>query len=78
MKFNNSARFSNPKVKDAYNKLFWKLNKFNFENFMNKISEKVSRKSLVLTKEVLHEREQLENVISTVKHKIMQGLNKIN
>jgi len=48
-----------------------------FKAFMLKI-DRLDRKSLILTKEVLKEREKLEFTINKLQPKIQKGLDKMN
>ena len=77
-KFNNSALFADntEEIEDCFDAMFWKMVFRSFKNFFVEF-EKSPSVSLQLTKEVLKEREQLQNLIEGLNPQIMIGLSKI-
>ena len=86
-KFNNSAIFAdntetapeNEEDEDEdyrFDKMFWKMGARSFKKFFRDF-EKSQSVSLQLTKEVLKEREQLQNLVEGLTPQINQGLSKI-
>ena len=78
-KFNNSVLFAdNSGEDDEYNfyKMFWKMGIKSFEKLFKGLAE-MEPKSLVLTKQVLDERAQLEVRLSGLRKKIYLGINKL-
>ena len=79
-KFNNSALFvANSCVddEDNFDRMFWKMGIKSFEKFFQGLAG-MEPKSLVLTKQVLDERAQLEVRLSALKEKIDLGVNKLS
>ena len=79
-KFNNSALFvanSGDDDEDNFDKMFWKMGIKSFEKFFQGLAE-LEPKSLVLTKQVLDERAQLEVRLSGLREKIDLGVNKLS
>ena len=79
-KFNNSALFvanSGEDDEDNFDRMFWKMGIKSFEKFFQGLAEMES-KSLVLTKQVLDERAQLEVRLSGLREKIGLGVNKLS
>ena len=79
-KFNNSALFvanSGEDDEDNFDKMFWKMGIKSFEKFFQGLAQ-MEPKSLVLTKQVLDERAQLEVRLSALKEKIELGVNKLS
>ena len=79
-KFNNSALFvANPDEddEDNFDRMFWKMGVKSFEKFFQGLAE-MEPKSLVLTKQVLDERAQLEVRLSALMEKIDLGVNKLS
>ena len=79
-KFNNSALFvANSGEDDEYDfdKMFWKMGIKSFEKFFQDLG-RMESKSLVLTKEVLNERAQLEVRLSGLREKIELGVHKLS
>ena len=77
-KFNNRALFvanSGKEDEDNFDRMFWRMGIRSFEKFFHKLAE-LESKSLVLTKQVLDERAQLEVRVSGLKEKIELGVNK--
>lgn len=83
-KFNNSALYadnsketsdegSDSSEEESFDKLSWKMGMKSFDKFFKKFS-KIEARSLVLTREVLREREHLQLIILEMPKKIMQGL----
>ena len=76
-KFNNSALFvdnSEHNDDENFDQMFWSMGIKSFEKFFKSLNEMES-KSLVLTKEVLKERAQLEVRLSGLREKINCGIN---
>ena len=79
-KFNNSALFvanSGEDDEDNFDRMFWKMGIRSFEKFFQELGGMES-KSLVLTKQVLKERAQLEVRLSGLREKIDLGVNKLS
>ena len=79
-KFNNSALFvanSGENDEDNFDRMFWRMGIKSFEKFFQGLAEMES-KSLVLTKQVLDERAQLEVRLSGLREKIVLGVNKLS
>ena len=79
-KFNNSALFvanSGEDDEDNFDRMFWKMGIKSFEKFFQGLAE-MEPKSLVLTKQVLDERAQLEVRLSALREKIDLGVNKLS
>ena len=79
-KFNNSALFvanSGKEDEDNFDRMFWRMGIRSFEKFFHELA-KLESKSLVLTKQVLDERAQLEVRLSGLKEKIELGVNKLS
>ena len=74
-KFNNSSFFE-PNQNDEYTKMFWKLGVKNFNDFISRLKF-TPKINLSLTKEVLKERQKLEEKINIFNSKLKQGLDKI-
>lgn len=86
-KFNNSALFADKSGHseddgDAeddegnFDKMFWNMGVSSMKRFFSALAT-MKTKSLTLTKEVLREREQLENTIENVQKKVKVGLAKL-
>ena len=71
-KFNNSAIYSDD-VDDEFTQMFWKLGMKSFEGFISQLL-KIPRKSLTQSKEVLKERQSLENSIKNLSDELQRGL----
>ncbi len=87
-KFNNSALYAgyskeeseaddSDSDEDSFDKLSWEMGLKSFVKFFKKF-DKVKARSLVLTREVMHEREHLQLILKQVPKKIMEGLSKID
>ena len=79
-KFNNSALFvanSGEEDEDNFDRMFWRMGIRSFEKFFRELA-KLESKSLVLTKQVLDERAQLEVRLSGLREKIELGVNKLS
>ena len=79
-KFNNSALFvanSGEDDEDNFDRMFWRMGIKSFEKFCQDLA-KMEPKSLVLTKQVLDERAQLEVRLSGLREKIDLGVNKLS
>ena len=79
-KFNNSALFvanSGEDDEDNFDRMFWRMGIKSFKKFFQDLGEMES-KSLVLTKQVLDERAQLEVRLSGLREKIALGVNKLS
>ena len=84
-KFNNSALFVSNKESmetdeygedDNFDEMFWRMGKKSFRIFMTELG-KVQAKSLLLTKDVLEERNRLEIAIEGIQKDVKMGLNKL-
>ncbi|PFX22219.1 Stonustoxin subunit alpha [Stylophora pistillata] len=76
-KFNNSALFAeNTETEEGFDAMFWKMGFRSFQNFFTQFAKSESV-SLRLTKEVLKERDQLQNLFERLNPQITMGLNKI-
>ena len=79
-KFNNSALFVANSAEDDeenFDRMFWRMGIKSFEKFFLELA-KMEPKSLVLTKQVLDERAQLEVQLSGLREKINLGVNKLS
>ena len=79
-KFNNSALFADNSEHNAdekFDKMFWTMGVKSFEKYFKSLNANESR-SLVLTKEVLQERAQLEVRVSGLQDKINSGINTLS
>ena len=79
-KFNHSALFvanSGEEDKENFDRTFWRMGIKSFEKFFHELAE-MEPKSLVLTKQVLDERAQLEVRLSGLRDKIALGVNKLS
>ncbi|XP_015762201.1 PREDICTED: uncharacterized protein LOC107341308 [Acropora digitifera] len=79
-KFNNSALFvanSGEDDEGNFDRMFWRMGIKSFEKFFQGLAE-MEPKSLVLTKQVLDERAQLEVRLSALREKIDLGVNKLS
>lgn len=74
-KFNNSAIFASDR-EDEFTKMFFKLGMKSFEEFTQKLI-KLPRKSLKQSKEVLEERNRLEQCVEILTVKLRDGLDKV-
>ncbi len=75
-KFNNSALFVNGK-EGTFDAMFWEMGMKSFQSFFSDFG-KAEHRSLQLTREVLSEREQLENVLQQLQPQIHTGLTKMD
>ncbi len=80
-KFNNSALYVNNRNTDDdddenFDEMFWKMGVKSFRVFMTELG-RVQPKSLLLTKDVLNERQRLEVTIEGIQKDIKVGLNKL-
>ena len=71
-KFNNSAIYSDD-IDDEFTQMFWKLGMKSFNDFIKQLVG-IPRKSLNQSKEVLKERQGLENSIKNLNDNLQQGL----
>ena len=79
-RFNNSALFvdNSQQTEDGnFDEMFWKMGMRSFERFFTHIG-KMETKSLLQTREVLLEREQLQNLVQGLQPQIQLGLTKID
>ena len=79
-KFNNSALFvanSGEDDEDNFDEMFWRMGIQSFEKFFHELAA-MEPKSLVLTRQVLDERAQLEVRVSGLREKIELGVNKLS
>ena len=74
-KFNNSAIFANNR-EDEFTKMFFKLGMKSFDEFTKKLI-KLPRKSLTQSKQVLEERNRLEQCVEILALKLREGLDKV-
>ncbi|XP_030607795.1 uncharacterized protein LOC115795825 [Archocentrus centrarchus] len=85
-KFNNSALFANNKSPEAdslndddegaFDKMFWEMGKKSMKSFFAALNV-IETKSLTMTKEVLRERNQLENSVENLQVQVKLGLAKM-
>ena len=84
-KFNNSALYVSNKgamevnefgADENFDEMFWKMGKKSFKTFMAEL-DKLQKKSLVLTKDVLEERSRLEITVEGIQKDVKMGLNKL-
>lgn len=75
-KFNNSALFASNKGEDI-NSMFWIMGHKSLKDFFGHFS-KAEARSLVLTREVLREREQLESLIPGLQQQVRVGLSHLD
>ena len=73
--FNNSALYA--EASGTVNEMFWNLGRISFERFFAEF-EKAEPRSLLLTRENLHERQKLEAIIEGLKIQIQVCLSKID
>ena len=79
-KFNNSALFVENCLhsdEENFDRMFWSMGIKSFEKFFKTLNDMES-KSLVLTKQVMHERAQLEVRVSGLQQKINFGINTLS
>ena len=76
-KFNNSAIFANNTNKGKFNSMFWEMGSQSFDDFFKDFFVAQSQ-SLVLTREVLREREQLETLVPGLQEQIKVGMDKLS
>ncbi|XP_063049340.1 uncharacterized protein LOC134443511 [Engraulis encrasicolus] len=75
-KFNNSVLFANNKAgsgTDDFDHMFWKMGKASMNKFFTQLAQ-METQSLMLTKQVLQERKQLEATVEGVQPLIRRGL----
>uniref|UniRef100_A0A667ZJZ5 Septin-type G domain-containing protein n=1 Tax=Myripristis murdjan TaxID=586833 RepID=A0A667ZJZ5_9TELE len=85
-KFNNSALFADNKLSGQdedededegnFDQMFWDMGTKSMKNFFTALNV-ITTKSLTLTKQVLREREQLENSVENLQMKVKLGLAKL-
>ena len=71
-KFNNSVIYSE-ETNDEFTQMFWKLGMKSFKGFIERLF-KIPRKNLTKSKEVLKERQSLENSIKVLSENLQDGL----
>ena len=71
-KFNNSVIYSE-ETNDEFTQMFWKLGMKSFKGFIERLC-KIPRKSLTKSKEVLKDRQSLENSIKVLSENLQDGL----
>ena len=82
-KFNNSAIFTDVASTDSegedrsFDKMFWEMGMASFKSFFTQLAQMEAR-SLVLTKKVLEEREELETIMESLPQQIQALLSQIN
>ena len=76
-KFNNSALFVDNAEVGNFDEMFWRMGMTSFRDFFNHVDQ-VHSKSLQQTREVLFEREQLNNFVEKISQQMQLGLTKIN
>lgn len=74
-KFNNSALFAKGED-DGFDQMFWKMGLKSFDDFFLDFG-RVPARSLTLTREVLKERDQLQNAVQALQPQIRAGLSKM-
>ena len=75
-RFNNSALFENPK-NSKFAQMFWEMGYSSFDDFFKHFG-KADTVSLVMTRQVLEERKQLETIVTGIQPQINAGLSKID
>ncbi|KAF3698564.1 Verrucotoxin subunit beta [Channa argus] len=82
-KFNNSALFADNKCdedsdgdEDNFDEMFWNMGAKSMEKFFTALG-KMTTKSLLMTKEVLKERKQLETAVEGLQPQVRAGLAKL-
>ena len=78
-KFNNSVLFEEKPAEvksDGFDVMFWKMGMKSFQDFTNVFS-RIMPKSLVLTQDVLRERESIEAQVMGLQIEVQLGLNKL-
>ena len=84
-KFNNSALYVSNKggmegnefsEDENFDEMFWKMGKKSFKTFMAEL-DKLQKKSLVLTQDILEERSRLEISVEAIKTDVKMELNKL-
>ena len=68
-KFNNSALFAGTDEEDNFDEMFWKMGTASFKKFFHKF-ERAECVSLLLTKDVLNERQKLETIIQGLQKQV--------
>lgn len=77
-KFNNSALYTHASDDDDdFNEMFWKMGEKSFNKFFGEFNSKKSV-SIVLTKQVLENREKLEDLLAQVQDQVETCLNKMD
>ena len=74
--FSNSALFENPK-NSKFAQMFWEMGYSSFDDFFKHFG-KADTVSLVMTRQVLEERKQLETIVTGIQPQINAGLSKID
>uniref|UniRef100_UPI003AAFA13B uncharacterized protein n=1 Tax=Centroberyx gerrardi TaxID=166262 RepID=UPI003AAFA13B len=76
-KFNNSALFADNRSEDMdFDKMFWSMGVKSMKTFFTAL-DKMTTKSLQMTKEVLEERRQLETAVEGLQPQVKAGLAKL-
>ena len=75
-KFNNSAFFSN-NIKEDVNRKYWEIGVKSFNRLISRL-DKLEKKTLNLTREVLTERVKLENLLLILQEKLTDALNEVS
>ena len=76
-KFNNSALYTHASDDDMFNQMFWKMGEMSFRTFFTEFNAKKSI-SLMLTKQVLENREKLEEFLSKIQDQVETCLNEMD
>jgi energy-coupling factor transporter ATP-binding protein EcfA2 len=76
--FNNSALYAtNTSTGPGFNSMFWDMGLVSFSGFFNHF-QKATPRSLALTRAVLQEQEQLENLIPGLQQQVKVGLSQLD
>lgn len=75
--FNNSGLFASNDEMETLSQMFWDIGLRNFKNFFTHL-ETLQTRSLALTKDVLIEREKLENTIERLQPQVTLGISKVH
>ena len=76
-KFNNSALYTHASDNDMFNQMFWQMGEMSFQTFFTEFNAKKSV-SIMLTKQVLENREKLEELLSKIQDQVETCLNEMD
>jgi len=76
-KFNNSAIFTDKVEEELFTRMFFEINMKCFEEFKQRLI-KMPKKSLIQTKQVLEERNNLDKFCEILTKQLNEGINKVN